>query len=253
MTAQLTWVQRLTKYVRLYRRSTAIMVAGFGLLALGPALLHASPRLETLVEKFGEALIVAGAVAIAVDVALKKEFSKALKEDVLDAFVGWELPTEVKDRVWYILRMPFVRRDMVLEYTFERVDSGGDPAYYRVGSTTWYQVQNLTGSELDYPFRSATERSNPPGLPSNQIVSMACEGYPAEMTGTSLDALTGDSGPYRTAEWKVRVPPGKHQTTKCTTEREAFYPIGGDIVLDFLEPPVVGVTVRVFGGCPTDC
>lgn len=198
-----------------------------------------------LLEKLGEALIIAAILGFAVDEAVKRSLVTEITRDGLDFAVGFELPQEVKEQVRFVLRLPFVRRNVRVTYEFNPAPAGATPPYVAVVSTSEYEVTNLTGSAKYFDFKSSIETARGEGLPENQLLLMEVPTLHEKVTGAELAGIAHLEGPYRKAKIPVEI--GGHRSKPVTfrTERLAHYRLKDAIVLDLLEPPIIGITVAV--------
>ncbi len=195
----------------------------------------------TLLDKFGEALIVAGVLALVYERRAKELVAKEVSRDAINHAVGWEVPPEVRETVKEIIRLQFERRGFVQHYRFDLAPVGSPRQHFAVISTTEYELTNLTNIEAAFDFRSSIEISTGRGLPENQLLLM--KSPDEEFLGAKLDKLTQIDGPYRKAEKQIWIPA---RTKACfLTRRLAHYEPRGSLVLDILHPPAIGVKVTV--------
>ena len=80
---------------------------------------------NALGQRFSEALIIAGVLAIAVDPFLKRRLQREVSRDIFHHLIGFSLPREIQDRIKEIvLDTKLYRRNMDLTCTFSRVPEG---------------------------------------------------------------------------------------------------------------------------------
>ena len=198
-----------------------------------PQLPHSWTRAVTLLDKFGEALIIAGVLALAYERRARELVAKEVSRDAINHAVGWEVPLEVRETVKEIIRLRFERRGFVQHYRFDLAPVGAPRQHFAVISTTEYELTNLTNLAADFDFRSAIEISTGRGLPENELLLM--KSPHEEFAGGALDTLTKIDAPYRKAEKKIWIPAG----TKASflTRRLAHYALKDSLVLGILHRP----------------
>lgn len=198
-----------------------------------------------LLEKLGEALIIAVILALFVDDAVKHALVKEVVRDVLDFAVGFQLPEEVKEQVKYILRLPFVRRGFEIRYVIEPFDELEASTRIRLYSFTRYQVINLTDSPKKYTFRSAVQIASDCTVEPSRLLKMEVPRLGLRLEGAQLVAQTDKSKNYLVASVVIEVPEESAESLECRTERVEHHHADDTIVLDILEPPCIGITLIV--------
>src|SRR5712692_9384217 len=98
-----------------FKRIVAFLAICFVLIGLGSAALWWSIHLEApvkdLVRSAGDALIVAGLVAMTVEWFLKARFIHALTYDAAHYLIGYGLPTELQGRIRGVMSTNLIFRD----------------------------------------------------------------------------------------------------------------------------------------------
>jgi len=198
-------------------------------------------KFVTLVDKFGEALIIAGALALAFEQRARTVVLEEVSRDAINVAVGWDVPPDVKSTAMHILKLPFERRGFVQHYEFHLVPVNSPRQYLAVTSTTEYELTNLTNAGVFFDFKSSVEICSGKGLPENELLLMKSpdESY----AGNKLDQLAKRDGPYKKALVPVWIPARGH--AKFLTRRLAHYERNDDLVLDILEPPAIGMKVTI--------
>lgn len=148
------------------------MVVG-GLLALTPAphwvvklfFLPPPGLLEELLRKLGDALFIAGVLALLVDKALKEKLLTEFAYDISHHIIGKLLPAEVRDHLLVYFQTPFVRTEWKIKCEI-KPQVGTD--YVELNTTTEYSVENRASRDEDYQFRVKVEKSWYAG-PANSI------------------------------------------------------------------------------------
>jgi len=201
-----------------------------------------------LLEKLGEALIIAAVLGFVVDEAVKKTLVEEILRDVLYHAVGYRLPDEVKEQVKYVLRLPFVRRNFQIHYKFrviENLSADGTISnrYLEVTSTAKYDVENLTDTEKVFQFRRSIELFHARIPKENQLIAM--EAPDLKIAGDELEKIAKVEGPFKKAELNSKIGSGKSGKAHFLTKRLAHYPVEHTMALDILEPPCIGISVSV--------
>jgi hypothetical protein len=135
-----------------------------GLLALSPAphwvvmLFCLSPprQLEDLLQKSGDALFIAGLLAILVDTALKEKLLSEFAHDVSIHIIGEWLPLGLRDHLRHYLEIKFVRTQWTITFVIEPHPNTN---YVLLRISSAYSVENCARKELPYPFRVKVEQS----------------------------------------------------------------------------------------------
>jgi hypothetical protein len=206
--------------------------------------------LVTLLDKFGEALIIAFVVGVAVEKTSRQRFLKETARDALHNILGYDLPDSVKEQLKYILRFPFVRQNFKVLYTFEKQQTV-DSVFWRVLSHTEYDVDNQTDTHQQYELNSSIERSRAAATLTNQLLEVEVTGL-LHLTAADLaqkaaeleQTVISEQAPYRRVV--VPIPIGPHgKLVHVRTTRVAYYRLEDTMVLDILRPPCLGIEVCV--------
>src|ERR1035437_8330586 len=89
-----------------------------------PALPPGWSRFVTLIDKFGEAMIIAGSLALAFERRARKVVLEEISRDAINVMVGWKVPAEVEETAKDILHLKFERRGFVQHYEFRLAPVG---------------------------------------------------------------------------------------------------------------------------------
>jgi hypothetical protein len=198
-----------------------------------------------VLEKLGEALIIAVILALFVDEAVKHTLMQEVARDVIDFWIGFTQPPAVKEQIQYILRLPFIRLDFTTRYVMKYVSTGEPHPLIRVESFTSYKVVNLTNSPKVFTFRSSIEKSAAWSGKRNHLKKMEAAAVGFALEGKLLDDKTLETECYLVAEIPITVPEEAAGSVEFKTERVAYYSHEHTIVLDILEPPCIGIKVIV--------
>lgn len=199
-----------------------------------------------LLEKAGEAFMIAAVLALFVDESVKHHLVQEIVRDVLDFTVGFQLPLEVKEQVHRNLRLPFVRREYEVRYTLEPQPADhAHPPRIRLHSQARFRVINLTDSVKPYEFTSSIEKGTDPAFEPNQIVAMEVPALGIALRGAALTPHRRDSDNFVKTCVIVHVAGDGTEQLLFQTERVAYHRENDTVVLDILEPPCIGVTLIV--------
>jgi hypothetical protein len=210
--------------------------------------------LVDLSNKLGDAAIIAAILALVVDGYVKQKLVSEVAREAVDFAVGYALPPQVKEHIQHILRMPFVRQNVVFTYQFAATASGphGDE-YLQVECTTSYDVVNLTDHDIKFTVRTAVQKAHYPGLGQNRLCLLQVAG--TQRSEAELKVLAEkqdkDRGTtdvlYTSVAAEVLVPHGERNGVPVVTKRISYHRRDDDIFLDILPPPSLGLTLKVKG------
>ncbi|KAA0099109.1 NAD(P)/FAD-dependent oxidoreductase [Mycolicibacterium sp. P1-5] len=209
--------------------------------------------LMDLLNKLGDAAIIAAILAVAVDKYVKQKLVSEVAREAVDFAVGYALPPEVKKHVQYILRMPFVRRNLVFTYEFGAISGANADEYLKVKCTTTYEIVNLTDRDIKFNVRTAVQNAHYPGLEENKLSLLKVADRTRSETELKelADKQAKKKGTtdvlYTSVTEEVEIPHGHSNAVPVVTERISYVRRDDDIFLDILPPPSLGLTLRVKG------
>jgi hypothetical protein len=239
----------------------ALLGPGF-LLMLAPEMkipcLPVWPPLLELFSKFGDAMVIAAILAVAVDSYVKRTLVSEVAKDAIDFAVGYALPGEIKTHlVEDILRLPCARRKLVFHYKFQKMPAvppkQRDPCF-QVTCFTSYEIENLTDRLITFKVRTSVPKSHLPGLPPNQLCRLHLPAMDTDLGPEDLKELSAEQAeknadakysPYITATKDVNIRPGAGNAVPVETVRVSYHRLEDSIFLDLLQPPSLGLDLIV--------
>jgi hypothetical protein len=119
-----------------------------GVVGIGATVLsnfHEYEVTRELVRALGEALLIAGFIAVTVDQYVKKRLLWETSHDIAKYLIGYNLPPEVQDQIHLLMGTALVRRDFRHTYMFEEVDG-------RIKLTVRgeYKIENCSNTDQPY-------------------------------------------------------------------------------------------------------
>jgi hypothetical protein len=99
---------------------------------------------EERIRGFGEALFIAGFLALTVDIFVKQRLAREVSQDVLAAALGYHLPSEIREEIREIASYKVIRRNVDVTYRISAYESSQE--YVWVESELEFEVENLTDS-----------------------------------------------------------------------------------------------------------
>jgi hypothetical protein len=146
-------------------RAKFAIVAGLSL-ALGVVGLFCP---DVTVRGFGEALFIAGFLAVTVDVFVKQRLAREVSQDVMAATLGIHVPPEIREEIREIASFKIIRRNVDIVYRIS--DYPASPDYVWVNSELQFDVENLTDSSQPFKHLIWVERPfHFEGSPLRQIL-----------------------------------------------------------------------------------
>jgi len=210
--------------------------------------------LSELLNKFGDAMVIAAILAFAVDGYVKRTLVSEVAKDAIDFAVGYALPFKVKTHLRDILRLPCVRQNLVFKYEFHEMPSSSEypDRYFQVRCVTSYEILNLTHGPITFEVRTSVQRSHLPGLPANQLCRLHLPTMGVDKSAEQLKALAEKQRkkvdanfiPYDTVTWKVNIQPGDENVLPVETVRISYHRLEDSIFLDLLRPPSLGLDLH---------
>ena len=216
--------------------------------------LTSQPWLMELLNKLGDAAIIAAILAVAVDGYVKQKLVSEVAREAVDFAVGYALPQQVKQHIQHILRMPFVRQNVAFTYEFAATAPGADAEeYLEVTCTTSYDIVNLTDRDMKFNVRTAVQKAHYPGLGENRLCLLQVAGVPSSEAKLKELAKKQDQGRttsdvlYTSVTEEVVIPHGTPKGVPVVTKRVSYHRRDDDIFLDILPPASLGLTLKVKG------
>jgi hypothetical protein len=119
-----------------------LVVGGVSLLYLGARFLgHGA-------EGIGEALIIAGVLALTVDSYVKEHLLKEASQDIAKYLVGYQLPPEIQGTIKDLMSTNLVSRDLHLHYELSLPEQS--PGNVLAEVTLTYRVDNISNKKRSY-------------------------------------------------------------------------------------------------------
>jgi hypothetical protein len=217
---------------------------------------HLPPGWQSaLLNKFGDAMVIAAILAFAVDGYVKRTLVSEVAKDAIDFAVGYALPFKVKTHLRDILRLPCVRQNLVFKYEFHEMPASSEypDRYFQVRCETSYEILNLTHGPIKFDVRTSVPKSHLPGLPANQLGRLCLPTIGIDRSAEELKRLAAEQrnkgadtnyDPYETATETVDIQPGDENTLPVETVRIFYHRLEDSLFLDLLRPPSLGLELR---------
>jgi hypothetical protein len=141
----------------------AMLAGAFGIFAA----FHWSFAGHELVDRFGEALLIAGFLSMTVDQYVKKKMLQEVSYDVAKYLIGYELPAEAQDRIKELMGSRIIRENYEVHYLATKVAT---PDKLRLEVTISYYVKNITNHDEAYQQHLALEKHDSP-----VIIELSCQ------------------------------------------------------------------------------
>ena len=222
--------------------------------------------LVALLNKLGDAAIIAAVLAGAVDRYIKQKLATEIAREAVDFSVGYALPPPVKRHIRHILRTPLVRRKLVFEYEFSPASPIANAEdYLKVTCTTRYNLQNLTDGDMKFPVRTAVQKAHYPGLDDNKLCLLQAGSLrrsEPELKELAEKQASGGKATdilYTSVSEEVLIPhdipsdgtdhdaDDEDRGVPVVTRRVSYHRRDDDIFLDILPPPSLGLKLKVRG------
>ncbi len=173
----------------------------------------------------GEGLIVAGVLAITVDLYLKKHLTEAVIRDVSPHLMGADLPSVLRHEIHALCATEVIRRDLEIDFIFRELP--GEPDYLVFTTRVQYLIENL--SDYAQPISLICTVAKPYKATANfiQIETVGGIGFLDDAGGPlkfedrasatadlGTDETVGDDVPrFRKWSREAFVPPQSQETT----------------------------------------
>lgn len=221
-----------------YRIMVGVFAIGIILMAVGPHVLYVG----SLIEKLGDAFLIAGILSVGVDQYVKHRLAEEVANDVLSFALGYPLPDRMREEIHYVLRLPYVREDFEMQIALSRVE--GHAGFVRAEMKTFFRVMNLSELPQDYPFRSRIAPSSYPSVGQNDILGVSYASEKA-LDGKTLKGKIHLTDGEREFQTTVHLPPrSSNERISFWTHRTGIFKEEDTYILDILEPSM-GITIRV--------
>ena len=155
-----------------------LVIGGFLALSPGPHWLlmlfcpaHPFPQGEDLLRRLGEALFIAGLLALLLDTAIKDKLLTEFAHDVSIHIIGQLLPPDLRDHIRDYLETPFVRPKWTITCEIKPIR---ESEIVELTITSSYNLENLAWKKRRYTFGVDVERSwfQGVGVGKNRIESL---------------------------------------------------------------------------------
>jgi hypothetical protein len=138
-------------------------------------------------ESLGDALIIAGVLALTVDYYLKNRVLREVSSDVSKYLIGYQLPGEVQDRIKGLLQTTWIRRNCKVRC---RLTELPEPlGHIRLEVTISDEMENITNDTLPYTNTLEFEKHDP-----ERVIELRCDSEDRRaryyLAGTALNDAT---------------------------------------------------------------
>lgn len=200
-------------------------------LLLTAGLMLSSFGLPYIPERFsialGDALMIASILGLTVDYFLKERVLREVSADVSKYLIGYRLPSEVQDRIHWLLQTQWIRRNFHIRCRLTEINN--DRVNLEI--TASHEIQNITSETLPYQHIIEYEQHDP-----QRVLEMRCDSndqkaqYRIADAGVQPREKPGDLGVMEVFGKKVKIPPvhesiGRTYTFACryTVEFPSHY------------------------------
>jgi len=135
----------------------AMVLGTFGIFAA----LHWSFPGHELADRLGEALFIAGFLAMTVDQFVKRKMLHEVSYDVAKYLIGYELPAEAQDRIKELMGCRIIRENYEAHYVATKAAT---PGKLRLETTISYDVRNITHHDESYQQHVSLEGRDAPAI-----------------------------------------------------------------------------------------
>jgi hypothetical protein len=146
-------------------------------------------RVDDVINKVGDALLIAPILALAVDQAAKRELLKEFAKDVSSHIIGRQLPETMREYIRAYLDVEFLRDEWHVTYEISpwEKDNASIDGYVQLVTKSVYTIHNLTTDDRTYMFRYEVEDSWFPHIGETRITHVSARpvngsgGYDTDM------------------------------------------------------------------------
>jgi hypothetical protein len=178
-----------------------------GLLLFFQPWAHWWPPHVELVERFGEALIIASILGATVDLYAKRHLLNEMSRDVFVHIFGHALPVELRARIDKMVRIDLVRRDFRVHYRLCALE--GERVRLEVSFD--YKLINLSHGPIEHIPRLFLEKQDNPS-----VIEFRCDCEEDEASrfchaaglGVTVGDKTGEPGVLQATAKSIKVRPG---------------------------------------------
>ncbi len=179
---------------------------------------------QHIISGAGEALVIAGILALSVDSYLKAHLTKEVTEEVIrnvsPHLMGAELPKVLREEVHALCVTEVIRRDLQIDFIFAEVP--GQPEFLVLTTNVQYEIENLSDSAKEVPLWVSVTKPYQPSASFIQIEYVGCSGVldeqgnasrfeeratPSGDLGVDLAFESEDTARVRVWQKQVWVPP----------------------------------------------
>jgi hypothetical protein len=187
-------------------------------------------------KSLGEALLIAGILAIVVDPYLKRRIQKEAGLDIFHHLLGFALPLEIKERLKQIvIGTKLYRQDMTMVCTFSATSTG-----MKIEFETRFEVVNPTPEIVPFRQRLQFEKSEVPTL-----LSISLTGDPQYGKDAKLSPLRGEEAVLAYEGRAIKIKPKEaNERAWFSSGYSCEYPMSGFHVQNF-GYPTIGFTLKV--------
>jgi hypothetical protein len=200
---------------------------------------------KELVRGFGEALFIAGFLALTVDLFVKQRLAREVSQDVLAAALGYHLPIEIREEIREIASFKIIRRDVDVVYRINPYESSNE--YVWVESELEFDVENLTDSSEPFSHLIWVERPFHFAGSLRQILYAKAVGVEAgqEYELSNDDLVQTEAKDEHAMEWtRIANIPARKTARYRSHFRQVLPAEHVDTFL--LIQPSIGIKVRVY-------
>lgn len=175
--------------------------------------------------KVGDALVIAGVIALLVDRAVKRDLLLEFASDISHHMVGNLLPPELREHIRNYLKVALVRKNWSINYESEIQENSTKTVKVTTRST--YEMENRSAAPKKYKHEFLVEQRTV-GKTAPQIVSFAVIS-PNSKECYELSEHDSSTRPANFNGWlvlskEVTIPPPPHAVYTFVAECTEFFP-----------------------------
>jgi hypothetical protein len=225
-------------------RKAIFWMVAIGAMVLGIAAIMATVRshfyghevTREFVRAIGEAMFIAGFLAVTVDRYVKWYLLREVTQDISKYLIGYNLPTEIQGRIGELMATAIIRREFEQHYILERDESGT----MRLTTEFRYTLMNCANSAREFTPRIDFEKHEAPTVMEFRCDSSDKKAVDCKTPG-NVELTEKQDGILSIALKRINVQPG------------VFYHVSGkyfrtvkndDSDLMAFIIPTIGVTIR---------